>query len=279
MFDQLKTVILLGILTGILLGIGYLIGPTALTIAFIIVIALNLITYFFSDKIVLAMYRARPAPKAQFPKLHAMVEEIARKENLPKPKVYIIPTDTANAFATGRSPKHAVVAVTEGILRLLTERELKGVLAHELGHVKNRDILVATVAATIAGIISYIAQMAQFAAIFGGGRDENGGNALGLLVMAILAPIIAVIIQLAISRSREYLADETGAKTLKDADGLANALIKLEQSNRHNPLHFGSKAGASLFIVNPFRGRSFAMLFSTHPDMHSRIQRLKSLKL
>jgi len=278
MFDQLKTVILLGILTGILLGIGYLIGPTALTIAFIIVIALNLIAYFFSDKIVLAMYRARPAPKAQFPKLHAMVEEIARKENLPKPKVYIIPTDTANAFATGRSPKHAVVAVTEGILRLLTERELKGVLAHELGHVKNRDILVATVAATIAGIISYIAQMAQFAAIFGGGRDENGGNALGLLVMAILAPIIAVIIQLAISRSREYLADETGAKTLKDADGLANALIKLEQSNRHNPLRFGSKAGASLFIVNPFTGRSFAMLFSTHPDMHSRIQRLKSLK-
>ncbi len=278
MFDRLKTVILLGILTGILLGIGYLIGPNALTIVFVIVILMNLITYFFSHKIVLAMYRAKPASKAQFPRLHAIIEDLARKEKLPKPKIYIIPAAHSNAFATGRNPKNAVVAVTEGILKLLNERELKGVLAHELGHVKNRDILVATVAATIAGIILYVARMAQFAAIFGGGRDENSSNALGLLLMAILAPLVAIIIQLAISRSREYLADETGARTLKDSDGLASALIKLEQSSRHNPLRFGSKASSSLFIVRPFSGQSFASLFSTHPNVHNRVQRLKSLK-
>ncbi len=278
MWDQIKTVFLLGVLTAILLGIGYLIGPTGLTVAFILVIVMNLITYFFSHKIVLAMYHAKPAAKNKYPKLHAMIEEIARKEGLPKPQIYIIPTETPNAFATGNNPKNAVVAVTEGILRILNERELKGVLAHELGHVKNRDILVATVAATIAGIISYAGQMMQFAAIFGGGRDENGGNAIGMLVMAILAPIIAVIIQLAISRSREYLADKTGATTLKDPDGLASALIKLEQANKHNPLRFGSKAGASLFIVNPFTGQNFASLFSTHPSAQDRVQRLKALK-
>ena len=204
------------------------------------------------------------------------------KENkINKPRLYIIPSETANAFATGRSEKNAAVACTEGILKLLTKEELKGVLAHELSHVKNKDILITTIAATIAGIISYLAHMAQFAAIFGGmGRDNDrgGGNVLGLLVLAILAPIIALIIQLAISRSREYLADERGAKMIKNSKPLASALEKIHHSVKTNPLRFGNNVTSSLFIVNPFKSDFFSSIFSTHPSLHDRLERLSKMK-
>jgi heat shock protein HtpX len=227
------------------------------------------------------MYRARPATKAEYPHLHKMVEEIAHKIGLPKPKLYIVPTQTPNAFATGPSPKKAVVACTEGILELLTDHELKGVLAHELSHVKNRDMLVTTIAATLAAVISYLAMMARYAAIFGGmGRDrDNGGNVLGVLLLAILAPIIALLLQLAISRSREYLADETGAKTIKDPHGLATALQKLEQGCRARPLRHGNPTTSSLFIVNPFTAGGLVSLFSTHPPVQERVKRLMQMKI
>ena len=191
MLNQIKTVLLLGILTGILLLIGSFFGPNGLTFAIIFVVLMNFVTYFFSDKFVLMMYHAKQVSKTQAPVLYEIIDDLCKKTNLPKPKVYIIPTDNPNAFATGRNPKHAAVAVTNGILHLLSKEELKGVLAHELAHVKNRDILIATIAATIAGIISYLASMARFAAIFGGSRDRDSGNILELLVLAILAPIIA----------------------------------------------------------------------------------------
>jgi len=278
MINQLKTVILLGALTGLLLLVGgYFGGTTGLTIALAFSVIMNFGSYFFSDKIVLAMYSAKPVTKADNPKLHKIVEEVAEKAGIPKPKIYIIKSPNPNAFATGRGPKNAVVACTDSIMTLLNEHELKGVIAHEISHVKNRDILIATIAATIAGVISYIAQMAQFAAIFGGGRDnENSGNAFGMLAMAIITPIIAMIIQLAISRSREYLADQTGALTIKESKGLASALAKLE----HGPkLTSGNTATASLFISNPFRASTLTNILSTHPATAERIKRLNALKL
>ena len=281
MLNQIKTVLLLGILTGILLFIGSFFGPAGLTVAVIFVVIMNSITYFFSDKIALMFYRAKEIKKSQYPWLHAMVKEIAKEAKIPEPKgIYLIPTPQANAFASGRSQSHYVVAVTEGILKLLTHEELKGVLAHEVSHAKNQDILIATLAATIAGIISYLAHMAQFAAIFGGmGRDrESSGNIIGLLVLAILTPIIALIIQMAISRSREYLADETGAKLVKDGKPLARALEKIHNSVKQHPLNFGSEAASSLFIEMPFRGNALINLFSSHPDVNSRIQKLTSMK-
>src|SRR3989338_7934205 len=228
MINQIKTVLLLGTLTGIFLVIGYFFaGTSGLTIALVIALAMNLITYFFSHKIVLFIYRAKEADKKKYSHLYKDVKQVSELANLPMPKVYIVPTKTPNAFATGRNPKHSVVAVTEGILELLSERELKGVIAHELSHIKNRDILIGTIAAVIAGAISYIAFMARWAAIFGGGdRDRGGGNIIGLLLLGIITPIIALIIQLAISRSREYLADDTGAKTIRDPNALADALTK-----------------------------------------------------
>jgi heat shock protein HtpX len=281
MWNQLKTVMLLGLLSGLVLAAGYLIGGNqGLTIALAFAVLMNFGMYFFSHKLVLAMYRAKPASKHDFPHLHKMVEEISHKIGLPKPALYIVPTQTPNAFATGPSPKKAVVAVTEGILGLLTDHELKGVLAHEISHVKNRDMLVTTIAATLAAVISYLAMMARFAAIFGGGRDENGrGNILGILVLAILAPIIAMILQLAISRSREYLADETGARTIKDPHGLANALNKLEHGCRARPLRHGNPATSSLFIVNPFTAGGLVSLFSTHPATAERVKRLMQMKV
>ncbi len=281
MWNQLKTVILLGTLSGLVLAAGYLMGGNqGLTIALAFAVLMNFGMYFFSHKLVLAMYRARPATKNEYPKLHRMVEEIAHKQGLPKPALYIVPTATPNAFATGPSPKKAVVACTEGILELLNDHELKGVLAHELSHVKNRDMLVTTIAATLAAVISYLAMMARFAAIFGGGRDENGrGNILGILILAILAPIIAMILQLAISRSREYLADETGAQAIKDPHGLANALNKLEHGCRARPLRHGNPATSSLFIVNPFTAGGIVSLFSTHPSTKNRVERLMRMKV
>lgn len=279
--NQLKTVVLLGLLTGILLVIGGLIGGRAgLTIAFVFAILMNFGMYFYSHKLVLVMYRAKPLSKKQAPKIHQMVEEIAKEAGIPKPKLYMVPTQTSNAFATGPSPKKAVVAVTEGIVKLLTYDELKGVLAHEIGHVKNRDMLVSTIAAALASVISYVAFMARWAAIFGGvgGRDRGGTNIVGLIVIGILAPIAALIIRLAISRSREYLADSTGAKFLKNGVPLARALEKLESDNRSHPLRFGSPSTSSLFIVNPFRANTLVRLLSTHPPIPERAKRLRSMK-
>lgn len=281
MINQIKTALLLGALTGLMLLVGRGIGgQNGLTIALLFAAVMNFGAYFFSDKIVLAMYRAKEASKTEYPQLHKIVEEIVHKAGLPKPKIYIIPTQTPNAFATGRNPKHAAVAATQGIMDLLTADELKGVLAHEVAHIKNRDILVTTIASTIAGVISYLAQMAQFAAIFGGGRDdrEGGSTAVGMLVLAILTPIMAMIIQMAISRSREYLADETGARTIQNSKGLANALHKMETEIKHNPLQFGSPTTSSLFILNPFSAKGFVNLLSTHPSTQERIKRLTELK-
>lgn len=281
MWNQIKTVLLLGILTGLLLLVGSFFGNTGLTVAIVFVVLMNSITYFFSDKIALAMYRARQVKKNELPWLHKIVKEIAKEAKIPEPKgIYIIPAQQANAFCAGRGPGHYVVACTEGILKILDKEELKGVLAHEIGHAKNRDVLVATIAATIAGVISYLAYMAQFAALFGGGGDDNRGtgNILSLLLLVILTPIIALIIQLAISRSREYLADETGAKLVKDGKPLASALEKINVSVKQSPLHFGSEAAASLFIANPFKGNALINLFSTHPPFEERVRRLRAME-
>jgi len=280
MWNQLKTVILLGLLTGLMLAAGYFIGGNyGLTIALAIAVIMNFGSYFYSDKIVLRMYKAKPAIKSEYPQLHKIVSEVSKNAGILKPKVYIVPTENANAFATGRNPQNAVVACTQGILKILNEQELKGVIAHEIAHVKNRDILVATIAATIAAVISYLAMMARFAAIFGGMRDDRGGNGLSLLFLAILTPIIAVIIQLAISRSREYLADSTGAEFTKEPKALASALKKLEQANKNNHIKFGNTATSSLFITNPFSAQGLVSLFSTHPAMDSRIKRLNEMKI
>jgi heat shock protein HtpX len=273
--NQIKTVLLLGILTGILLLIGSFWGYTGLTIAIILAVLMNFVTYWFSDKIVLAMYRAKEV-KDKNSDLYKIVKEVSGLANIPTPKVYIIPSESPNAFATGRSPKKSAVACTQGILKLLNKEELKGVIAHEISHIRNRDTLIATIAATIAGVISYVAFMARFAALFGGGKDRDGSG-LELLVLAILAPILALIIQLAISRSREYLADERGAKTIRNSNALASALEKLHNNVKTNPLRFGNKTTASLFIVNPFSARGFINLFSTHPPMEERVKRLRKL--
>lgn len=277
--NYVKTALLLGALTGLLLVVGRLIGgTTGLTIAIVFSVFMNFGALFVADKLVLAMYRAYEAKGAEYKGLRDMVGEIAEKAGLPKPRVYIIPSDNPNAFATGRSPKHSVVAVTHGIMKLLSKEELKGVIAHEISHIRNRDMLVATVAATIAGVISYLAFMARFAAIFGGGRgDRDSGGIIGLLALAILTPIIALILQLAISRSREYLADESGARTIKNPKALASALAKLEHASKIVPMRMGNPTTSSLFIVNPFSARGLVSLFSTHPSTEKRIAKLNSL--
>lgn len=279
--NQLKTAVLLASLTAILLLVGNYFGRQGLTIAFTFAILMNVGAYFYSDKIVLAMYRAKEAKEKDYPELYRIVREVSHLSHVPIPKVYIIPTNTPNAFATGRSPKHAVVAVTNGIMDLLNKDELKGVIAHEFAHIKNRDILIQTIAATIAAVIAYAAFMARWAAIFGGyGRDNEGGNnMIELLVLAILAPLTATIIQLAISRSREYLADESGSKFIHSQHGLINALEKLEAGVKNNPMRFGNQQTSSLFIVNPFSGRSMFKLFSTHPSTTDRVKRLKELRI
>ena len=276
--NQLKTAVLMALLTALLLWIGGMFGRNGIIFAVIFVGLMNIGSYWFSDKIVLWMYRAKEAKQSEYPKIYKVVKEVARLSNVPMPKVYIIPSEQSNAFACGRSPKHSAIACTDGILKLMTEEELKGVLAHEFAHIKNRDTLTSTVAGTIAGIISYVANMFMWSAMFGG-RDENSrGNAVGLLALAIITPIVASLIQLAISRSREYQADETGAKTLKNPHGLASALEKLEEDSKRHPMRFGSPATAHLFISNPFKSGGITTLFLTHPPMNLRVKRLKEMK-
>jgi heat shock protein HtpX len=273
---------LLTALTVLFIFIGQLLGGRqGMIIAFGFAVLMNFFSYWFSDKIVLAMYRAKPVTEAEAPRLVQMVRLLTQQSGLPMPKVYIIPGTSPNAFATGRNPSHAAVAVTEGILDLLSADELEGVLAHELAHVKNRDILTSSIAATVAGAISMLANMAYFGAMFGGygGRNDRsgGGNAIGLLIMAIVAPIAALLIQMAISRSREYAADATGAKISGKPLSLANALRKLQSGVQRRPMGDANPATAHRFIVNPLSGRSFASLFATHPPMEERIARLEQL--
>lgn len=277
--NQIKTAILLGLLTALLLWVGSLFGRGGFIFALIFVAIMNIGSYWFSDKIVLWMYRAKEVKEKDCPKLYKIVKEVAKLANVPMPKVYAIPTNSPNAFATGRNPKHAAVAATEGILKILNDDELKGVIAHELAHVKNRDILISTVAGTIAGVIGYVAAMARWSAIFGGRDNGNRrGNLISLLILGILTPLIATIIQLAISRSREYFADETGAKFVKNGYALADALEKIEKNTDLHPLRFGNTATAHLFIANPFRGQTFLTLFMTHPATKERVKRLKAMR-
>ena len=280
--NSLKTTFLLAALTGLLVLFGNMVGGSSgALIALVFAGIMNFITFWYSDKIVLAMYNAKRISPEDAPVLFRIVERLAEQDNMPVPKVYIINTETPNAFATGRGPNHASVAATVGILRILNEEELEGVMAHELSHVQNRDILTSTVAATIAGAITYIANIVQWGAMFGGfQRDNNnnggGANLIGTLLMAILAPIAAMLIQLAISRSREYAADESGARLCRKPMALANALNKLSTGVAIHPMHGGSPSTAHLFIVNPFKG-GLAGLFSTHPPMEERIRRLRDL--
>ena len=280
--NQLKTVVLLGALSGLLIWISSLFGSNGLFIGLIFAIVMNVGSYFFSDKLVLMMYGAKPATENEYPEFHKIVRELSRKANIPMPKMYIVNTPHANAFATGRNPKHASVAVTAGILNLLTKEELRGVLSHEISHVKNRDILVATVAATIASVISYVAMMARFAAMFGGGRDRDNkmGGLAELVVLGILTPLIATLIQLAISRSREYLADESGAKLIGTGKPLAAALQKLHTDVKHHPLapSAATETTAHMMISSPFNAKGLVSLFSTHPDYNKRCERLNNMK-
>jgi heat shock protein HtpX len=285
--NVLRTGFLLSILTVLLVFVGQLIGGSqGASMAFIFALVMNLGAYWFSDKIVLAMYRAKPLSETEAPAVFRAVRELATRDHIPMPKLYWLPTKTPNAFATGRSPKHASIAVTAGILELMSEEELKGVLAHELSHVKNRDTLVMRIAAAIAGAISMLASWARWGLMFGGGRghdDRRGGNAavqlIGMLIIAILAPLAAMLIQLAISRTREYGADETGARLTGNPHGLASALEKLESAVRAHPLPDANPATAHLFIVNPLSAGGISKLFSTHPPIEERVRRLRSMRL
>ena len=276
MGNTFKTAFLLTALTLLLMFLGRIFGgQNGMLIALVFAAVLNFVSYFFSDKIALAMYRAQPVSREELPRAYQIVERLTSRVGLPMPKMYVIPTDSPNAFATGRDPAHASVAVTQGILNLLTDEELEGVLAHELGHVRNRDILISSIAATIAGAITYLAEMARWGMIFGGferDREDRGGG-LGAILMLILAPIAAMLIQLAVSRSREYQADETGAHLTGNPYALASALAKLDAYSKRLPLQ-ASPSTAHLFIVQPFLGMSLTNLFSTHPPVAKRIERL-----
>lgn len=280
--NTFKTFILLAGLTVLLLLIGQaLAGRSGLYVALFLALVMNLVGYWFSDKIALAMSGAQEVSIHQAPELHQMVERLAVQAGLPKPRVYIIPQDTPNAFATGRNPEHSAVAVTEGILRILKPAELEGVLAHELSHIRNRDILISSVAAVIAGAISYLATMAQWGAFLGMGRSDDeeggGGNIIAVLLMAILAPLAAMLIQMAISRSREYQADATGARIIGAGQPLANALLKLEEYNKQIPMQV-NPAQAQMYIVNPLSAGGFTRLFSTHPPVEERVARLLAMR-
>jgi heat shock protein HtpX len=280
--NTFKTAAFLALLTALVLWFGnFLGGRTGIAIAFVFVVMFNGLMYWFSDRIVLWMYKAKKLPKAH--KVSHMVARLSKEAGLPvAPQTYIMHTSNPNAFATGRSPRHSAVAVTDGILELLDEKELEGVLAHELSHVKHRDTLISTIAGVLAGIIAFVADMIRWSAIFGFGSDDDSrGSLIGLLVISILAPIIALIIQLAISRAREYMADEGAARIMGDAKPLARALKKLEHGNKARPLSSTNSRNAtsSLFIVNPFRGGFVLELFSTHPPMAKRIAKLEALKI
>lgn len=277
--NTIKTVLLMSVLTVLLVFVGNILGGSGgMTIAFLFAVIMNFGTYWFSDKIVLRMYKAQPVQREDNPELYRMTEELTARAGIPMPKLYIIPNDQPNAFATGRNPQNAAVAVTSGILKLLSREELMGVVAHELSHVKNRDILVGTIAATIAGAISMLANMAQWAMIFGGrgSSDDRGGNPITLIVMMIVAPLAAMMIQMAISRSREFMADESGAKMVGNPLYLANALRRLDTTAKRIPMEANS-ATAHMFIVNPLRGGGFTKLFSTHPPMEERVAKLEAM--
>jgi len=285
--NYMKTGLLLILLTMLLVAIGQVVGGTqGATMAFVLALIMNLGAYWFSDRLVLAMYRAKPLGEAEAPQVYRAVREIATRSRIPMPKLYWVPTATPNAFATGRNPKHAAVAVTSGLLEIMGEEELKGVLAHELSHVKNRDTLVMTIAAALAGAIMWLANMARWSLWLGGGhrddREGRGGSALhaaALLLVIILAPIAAMLVQLLISRTREYAADETGAKLSGNPHGLADALEKLHQATRAQPLPNANPATAHLFIVNPLSAGTIASWFSTHPPVEERVRRLRSMRL
>lgn len=280
MTSQLKTAFLLALLTGLMLLIGQAAGGRGgLVIALVLALGMNFVSYWYSDKIVLSMYRAQELKQSDAPALHAMVAELSQNAGIPMPRICLIPQDSPNAFATGRNPENAVVAVTQGIMRVLSPEELRGVLAHEIGHITNRDILIQSVAAVLGAAIMTIANMLQWGAIFGLGRrddERRGGGALGAIALAVIAPMAAMLIQMAISRSREYLADETGARISGRPLDLASALGRLDAASRQIPLE-GSPVAENLFIVNPFTGADMANLFSTHPPIAERIARLREL--
>lgn len=280
MTNQIKTVFLLALLSGIIIVFGGAIGGrSGLMIAFAVAIAMNVGSYWFSDKIVLKMYKAKELSPSDSPMLHKIIDELVVNANIPKPLVYLVEDNSPNAFATGRNPEHAAVAVTSGILRLLSPEELRGVLAHEIAHIAHRDILIQSVAGVLGSVIVMLANMAKFAAIFGGGRDrENGGNPIAAIAMALLAPVAASLIQFAISRSREYLADAGGAEFSGHPEHLASALAKLQSYSSQIPMHDATDATAHMFIVNPFSGGGLHTLFSTHPPMEERIARLMQMK-
>jgi heat shock protein HtpX len=281
MVNAVKTTLLLGLLTGLFIAIGGMVGGrSGMIMAFVFAMVMNFVSYWFSDKIVLKMYGAQSLSETDAPVVYRIVRGLATKARIPMPRLYLLPSPAANAFATGRSPQHAAVAVTEGILRIMDEEELEGVLAHELSHVLNRDVLISTIAATLAGAIGMLANMAQWGAMFGGSRDEEGRGAspIALILTAILAPLAAMLIQMAVSRSREFEADASGARLTRRPLGLAAALAKLGQASRMAPMN-ASPATAHLFIVNPLTGRSLTNLFMTHPPLEERIARLRAMRV
>ena len=281
MSNVFKTALLLAVLTAMLVLIGGAIGGRhGMAIALVMAFVMNFVSYWWSDKIVLAMYGAQPVDEASAPDLYSMVRRLATKAGVPMPKVYVIPSEQPNAFATGRNPSHAAVAVTEGIMRILDMEELEGVLAHEMSHVINRDVLISTIAATLAGAITYLAHMAQWAAFMGGGRsdDDEGPSPIAMILMAVVAPIAAMLVQLAVSRSREFHADATGARLAGRAYPLAKALEKLDMASRAIPMN-ANPATAHLFIMNPLRAESLMRLFSTHPSTEERIARLRAMRI
>ena len=280
MSNIFKTGLLLAALTVmfVLMG-GALGGRSGMMFGFVMALVMNGVSYWFSDKIVLKMYGAQPVDERQAPELHAIVRRLVMRAGIPMPKIYVIQDDSPNAFATGRNPEHAAIAATTGILRILDDEELEGVIAHELAHVKNRDVLISTVAATLAGAITYVAHRLPWSAMFGGSRDdEEGGSPIGALAMAIVAPIAAMLIQMAVSRAREYQADATGAQLAKNTKGLQRALEKLHMASHAVPMH-ANPATAHMFIVNPLSGRALMTLFSTHPPMEDRIARLAAMRI
>jgi heat shock protein HtpX len=282
MSNIFKTGVLLAVLTAMLVLMGGALGGRqGMVIAFVFALAMNFVSYWFSHKIVLAMYGAQPISEAEAPRLYAIVRRLATRAQIPMPPLYLIHSEQPNAFATGRDPEHAAVAVTEGIMRILNEDELEGVLAHELSHVKNRDVLISTIAATLAGAIAHLAYMLPWAAFMGGRSsddDEGGGNPIAAIALAIVAPIAAMLVQLAVSRSREFQADATGARIAGHSQGLAQALGKLEMAAQAIPMQ-ANPATAHLFIVNPLSGAAIARLFSTHPPIEERIARLRAMRI
>jgi heat shock protein HtpX len=276
--NTFKTFVLLAFLGALFIGIGAIFGTGGLIIGAVLALVIVGGTFWFSDKIAVAAARAKPVSREEAPRLYAIVEELARRNEMPMPRLYVSPEPQPNAFATGRGPKHAVVAVTQGILEVLDDDELRGVLAHEMSHVRNRDVLIGSVAAAVALVITFVARIAAFSSIFGGADDEGGGNIIGLLALAILAPLAAGLLQAALSRSREYQADESGAHLIGDGEPLARALQKIEAAVKRVPMNV-NPAEASAYIINPLTGRkvNFANLFSTHPPTEERIARLRSL--